>query len=407
MEYEGWKKLDKVSIIYSTDSTVEIKGKKYPKAYIAETKNKKTIESGIKWAESYEWSKDYKTKTHREPAIVETDNKDFSFQIISAAGNSWSQGGKLSFWMCLMEKDGVEPFAVGINADLLCDLILETTMYNGVTKEKVFFARKKTQLGVLHENMPSYQALLKDEETKKNFKVGKTAKWKPGYAYDSLTQSDVMFGQFSGVLKVVEQWGYYNDGQYILNVDFKAPDIVCYSTCYDWRKFDTVSIYKDIFELIKDSKDSYYYHTKCPSRKEGNKKFDVGDNYYNTIVKYVTNELKSSNSQYKVIDRIVCACALYKYDPNATIDLLKHTKTSYENEVKDLDKNIYPKWVEKTYITPESLAKVLREEKIRRLFYNGYTKPILFKYEGQEVEYKDWSTLLDRMIEIFTEKING
>ena len=88
MEYEGWKKLDRVSIIYSTDSTVEIKGKKYPKAYIADTKNKKAIESGVRWAESYEWSKDYKTKSYRKPEIVETDNKDFSFQIISAAGNS-------------------------------------------------------------------------------------------------------------------------------------------------------------------------------------------------------------------------------------------------------------------------------------------------------------------------------
>ena len=53
-----------------------------------------------------------------------------------------------------MEKNGIKPFAVGINADILCDLILETVMNKGKTDEKVFFARKNGQLGVLHENMP-------------------------------------------------------------------------------------------------------------------------------------------------------------------------------------------------------------------------------------------------------------
>lgn len=45
--YSGWKKIGNISTIYSTDDYMTHNGKKYPKAYIAETKNKKAIESGI------------------------------------------------------------------------------------------------------------------------------------------------------------------------------------------------------------------------------------------------------------------------------------------------------------------------------------------------------------------------
>ena len=126
-KYKGWKAIKDLSIVYSIKDMIEFNGKKYHKAYVTDAKNKKQLESALKWANgSYTRPQD-----NVNPKIINTTNECFSFQVVSAAENSWSQGGKLSFWMCLMEKEGVEPFVVGINSDLLCDFILETVLTNG------------------------------------------------------------------------------------------------------------------------------------------------------------------------------------------------------------------------------------------------------------------------------------
>ena len=260
MEYAGWKQLDKIDIVYSVNSTVEHKGKTYKKAYIVESGNTKAHEKSLTSAKT--WACGY-SRDKLEPTIVQTENKDFSFQIISAAGKSWSQGGKLSFWMCIVEKKGIEPFAVGINADILCDLILESTMYNGGTKEKVFFARKNGQLGVLHENMPSYKELLKDQEIKKNINKGKTSKWKIGYSYKTLTQEDIMYGYFKPIVSTNRK-----DDYILYTLDFNTK----------FRPYYTSTYTK---EGLKDFK-CYINHlpAKCPARQEGSKIFNETPNYY-------------------------------------------------------------------------------------------------------------------------------
>lgn len=404
-EYSGWKQIGTISIIYSVDDTMEYNGKNYPKAYVAETKNKKAVESGISWAKGW----NYTTRKQIDPKIVETDNKDFSFQIISAAGNSW-QGGKLSFWMCLMEKNGIKPFAVGINADILCDLILETVMNKGKTDEKVFFARKNGQLGVLHENMPSYQELLKDEQLKKDMQKGKTTKWKIGYTYKTLTQEDIMLGVFSNIVSnsYVDTGNWFSSrASRIYTLNFTKPDMMIYKCYYDHYTDDDLYDIKTAYhEIITElpwcgSKWHPTPNTKCPSRQKGRKLFDLTDTYYEDFVDTILN-----TTSHDVEDQIKYAFAIFKYNPEATIKVLEKAKNQFEADLKELQTcKVIPGWIKDKDYFEKWIKDWPKERIIDRVLYSDNTYPIQIEYNGETTSHRDWSSVLNKMIEITKKEI--
>ena len=385
-EYSGWKKLDKVQIVYSINNTTEFNGKKYPKAYIVEAGNKKSLESAIKWA------KGYYPKDSTEPEVVETENKDFDFQIISAADSSWSQGGKLSFWMCIMGKEGVTPFAVGINSDLLCDLILETTMYNGATKEKVFFARRSSQLGVLHENMPSYQKLLADEEIKKNINKGKTTKWQTGYRYNTLTYSDIMFGYFNKIVEISSKGYDYNNQKYTL--DFNAPNRPVYYSPY--KECDFAGLIKDVFDSIQYRLNE----TKCPARQQGEKVFDAGKDYYEQIGKILLDDTTINHKidRFFIPNRIAAAFSIFKYNPDATIEILKSCLAIYNEIVSNIKNGV----VLDSIGNKEYYERNLDRYTVNEILYLSRDMTLYVEYNGTREVYLGYDKLLPRLIEIAT-----
>lgn len=416
MEYSGWKQINKVKIVYSTQENwhdVEFNGKKYKKAYIVEsgTTNtcQKSLASAIHWAESYDWS-DGKKGNYLEPTIVETDNRDFSFQIISAADNSWSQGGKLSFWMCLMEKSGIEPFAVGINSDLLADLILESTVYKGAVKEKVFFARKNGQLGVLHEAMPSYQTLLKDQQLKKNITKGKTSKWKIGYEYNTLTQSDTMFGYFAKVadltytrLKTNSFYSY--DDALLLKLDFSAEHKPFFTSVHDgdWKKH-APSFHWSCRRLPD----------KCPARQEGKKVFEETADHYNVFSKALLDDFmksKEDNFKYHSVDE--WAFALFTHTPDVTIKILETVRDLYSQTIYNIEHNIKDNFNRYQYDLKDDTRDMARTKyfNVDYLLYKNSDKLARIEYDGKiETFTKDIVGYYNRLIEIAKiekEKING
>ena len=382
MEYSGWKQLDKIDIVYSVNSTVEHKGKTYKKAYIVESGNTKAHEKSLTSAKA--WACGY-SRDKIEPTIIQTENKDFSFQIISAAGKSWSQGGKLSFWMCIVEKKDIEPFAVGINADILCDLILESTMYNGGTKEKVFFARKNGQLGVLHENMPSYKELLKDQEIKKNINKGKTSKWKIGYSYKTLTQEDIMYGYFKPIVST-----NHKDDYILYTLDFNAK----------FRPYYTSTYTK---EGLKDFK-CYINHlpAKCPARQEGSKIFDETPNYYNEacskIIEYCKSEFKEDrfhfHDDYVIYNLPEVAFALFSYSPEKTIELLAWQRDIVQKRINDINANIMTD-------RDKSFYRDTSRFTVDSIVYNHRNEYLKINYDYQTVSfYKDIIGFYNKLIEI-------
>lgn len=138
MTYNGWKMMDKIDVAIKTSPD----SARYTfNGYVAEHGDKKAIESAKSWAFDREYDYEKKEYTKEYPAKVHTfDNGGFTVKILESAGGS-SQGGRLSFLACEVEKDGIK-FVIGVNDALLVDLIRNSHIDMGVIQEKVMFVRK-------------------------------------------------------------------------------------------------------------------------------------------------------------------------------------------------------------------------------------------------------------------------
>lgn len=308
----AWKKMDKIIIVYKLYSN---------KAFVVDIDNENQISIAIHWAVGY----DQKTK----PKMIETENKDFSFEIIDSADNSYN-GGKLSFWMCRIEKDGIEPFEVGINADLLVDMIRESTLINGKAQEKVFFARQGGNLGVLHENMSEYQQFVKDQILRDNIKKGKKiSKWQAGWTYQSLTETAIMFGHYPQIAKKFDKWNNlgvettrlsnYID---VIRLDFDAKDKPVYCRCSDGDSYTTL-----VERLCKEI--DYSFNDKCPARVPGKQVFNIGENYYEVLKKIMldTTEIIFKQSPYYILNIPIYAFMVFNVNPEITHSILSYAFT--------------------------------------------------------------------------------
>lgn len=328
MEYNGWKQIDKIKIVYSNASYTEVNGVKYPKAYIVDSNNAKSLESAIKWATYYK--KD-------NPVIEETDNIDFDFSLAEAASESY-QGGKLSFWMCIISKKGITPFAVGINSDLLLSLLLKSTFTNGKCNKKVLFARKNGQLGVLHTEMSDYKDLLNDMKVKSNMSKGKTTKWKIGYEYKTLTQSDVLLGYFTPIVNIEYDRNSYDfrcKQTLTVNFDTEEYPIIHYNP-----KDSLEACVKHSFTFIGPR---FYDKVKLPARQEGNKIFDsstINDDISKIIISYFKD---NHDLNCRLISSYIStAFSIYRINPAATIEILEILKQHIIEDTKDILAEKYP-----------------------------------------------------------------
>lgn len=194
MVYNGWNLLDKVLLVCRQADKDNIY-----QAYLCDPSNKKQVENARSWYSYWDYG-EYDKTTHSYPnkkrvngVEFELDNQGFEFQLYDSAGGS-SQGGKLSFWNCLVSKDD-KTFKIGINSELLLYLLRSSTFINGKCQEKVCFARCHGGVGVLHSGMKEYQLALQDMEKKQQVKK-KTSKHIIGRNYITLTENNIYLGDF-------------------------------------------------------------------------------------------------------------------------------------------------------------------------------------------------------------------
>ncbi len=300
-EYKGWTLFDKVIIVAKREHKYDWNQRKTVEGelqgYIVDPSNKKMLESAISWGtvtrrldEQDEHGRYIYEKT--EPAQYEFDNEGFSLELLDCAEGS-SQGGKLSFWNCLVTK-GEYRFKVGIAANLLLELLKSSTFRDGVCFHKVFFARCKGGVGMLHKDMEAYKEAIADMNKKAAVRSAKkTSKWEVGCNYVTLKEDDTyLCSVYRWIVPIFAPSRCYD--RFIGYKKLKTPELIHFTV-------GTKESYSKISDYFNDSKVWLHERDKFPSRMRGTVSIECDatsadvDNYFHS------RALDALTSQYEHI----------------------------------------------------------------------------------------------------------
>ena len=210
MDYQGYKLIDKIMLVCRDKAEHEESGiycrsnqyKNVYQAYLVDPSNKKQLESARYWAkwteygpshrneETGKWEREYEIE--HEPVEFEFDNNGFELELKDCAGGS-SQGGKLSFWNCIVTKDNNE-FVIGINSDMLLDLLKNATFVNGKCQSPLIFITQRGKVGMVVEGSETYKQCIKDRELKSNLDNNKVSKFSFGDKVSTATLDEYYLG---------------------------------------------------------------------------------------------------------------------------------------------------------------------------------------------------------------------
>ena len=241
----------------------EVKGQGLHQAYVVDAGNKKMLESAHSWADDtaydeslrpttapYNWYK-YYASGKIVPGIEHTyQNGQFELTLCDSADGS-SQGGKLSFWNCIIKAPDGKEFLVGINADILLELLVSNTFVDGTCQSKVYLGRiGGKQVGAFTENMELYAQAQKDEAKRQGIKSSNN-KYEPGDVVKTLTEKELYIGT---VYKYYEfkkpDWSYRENEKIII---YDKPKLVHVFRYYYDRYSDNKEVLSDSYR-IKDTK---------------------------------------------------------------------------------------------------------------------------------------------------------
>lgn len=272
-----WSVPEQITVVESTSNwdKVELKdGTSIPKAYIVFGDNKKALENARSWAGN----------GATEHIIPNTAN--FTLELLMSAERS-SQGGKLSFWNCrIRNTDYNLDVSVGINAEILCLLLCETTFVKGVCQENVVFVRKGGELGVVGKDTPTYKSALASQINKNNLSTGKTTKWERGCKYETQNNSDIWIGDGYKPLTIIGSDAYEPEELKFDLSNLRKPLHLLAETSY------IQDVYKNDDKNAEHTRWYTRFAKSFPSRKKiGDKEFD--DEWLDaTLDKIINNSLK-------------------------------------------------------------------------------------------------------------------
>ena len=195
MDYKGYKLIDKIILVGKTPRKEEV----HMQAYLVDPSNKKQLESAKYWASWNEYgpydrdTRKYEWTIEHSGTEFEFDNNGFTLELLDCAGGS-SQGGKLSFWNCLVSKNE-QTFMIGINSDMLLDLLKNATFINGKCQSELVFITCKGKVGMTVKGSDTYLQCIKDQETKNNIKSKATNKYPFGSRIQTATLNEVFLGK--------------------------------------------------------------------------------------------------------------------------------------------------------------------------------------------------------------------
>lgn len=322
---------ENIIIVRYTYDFVDYEGKKYCKAYIVIGNDKNSLSAAKRIAN---------TNTYEE-----VSNEGFTVKVLSAAGAS-KQGGKVSFWLCLFSKPGVEPFIAGVQSDGLCSLMKYSTFVNGECKEPVLFIRNGGEIEVIHKDMPIYKKLIDELKTKESLKKNKTTKWEVGYRYITTNTDDLYLGKFPDFITVENLGNAYRhlkDPRHLKFIFDMTKKSHIYVNNRYFNKYTNTVKDNTLYNALSYSS---YRHANTPSRqKSTNPKIEIDfTSQVNNIVSILEETLTSFNTHPDLCCvtsyYLYLAFSLIEFDKNVTIKLLKIIKDAIKHDLDVYNKEI-------------------------------------------------------------------
>jgi len=187
MAYTGIKIPKRVIIVEKISNEYPIH-----QGYVVDADNKDMLQNAMEWAKYYKRKEDGIGYEDVEGVQHFFENGKFKVSLAESAGGS-SQGGKLSFWNCIITCPDNQQFLIGINSEFLIEFLLNNTVVNGVCDADIFLGRISGNVGIFTKNMPSYEQFLEDESTRELY-AKKTSNYKPGDIVSTLTTESIYLG---------------------------------------------------------------------------------------------------------------------------------------------------------------------------------------------------------------------
>lgn len=282
MSYKNWKLIDKIDVAVRTgeESYRGFNG------YIVEHGDEEALKKAKDWATTRDWDREKREYVRtNEPKVYTFDNEGFTAKILDSAGGS-SQGGRLSFWRCEIEKDGIK-FTIGVNDGILADLIKNSDISNGLVKQKVMFARQSGQPGLIHKGMDSYKDAVADMKHKADMKKAKkTSKWEIGGVYQTLTQTDICIGEVFDTMEEYKEehrpYSWYNRYDEKLRKRDVPVKMLAWMHVYN---FDNEKVPDNFTKFLKSQLNSnyIYFSTGKPPARTKTKQLKVKESDLNLI----------------------------------------------------------------------------------------------------------------------------
>lgn len=377
MEYKGWTLYDEVIIVIKKENSYRYK--EYPQGYVVNPKDKKQLSTAIRWGTVNHYKKDENgeyirdSKNNRiydviKPEIITIKNEGFKLTLLDSANSSYN-GGKQSFWNCLVENKNIKCI-VGIDSKLLLNVLLQNNFYNGTCEKELRFARCSGGVGLLNANMIEYKEAIRDMESKRNINKGKTSKWKEGHNYITLTQDDTYLGKLYMPINIDIKHSYAYLSNNTIDVTLSKNEKPHRYCVVDTDEINNITKLSNLFEklhkeslnkkeeILKDNNSAisdmircyYVLLNKCdtmaklPSRKEGNFVIDMDvpfgeyfDDYMKRIRDIILEMLKDTNklfTPYRLDSLMVYSCSESFKDSIDTINKILETVLTQERVVK-------------------------------------------------------------------------
>ena len=162
--------------------------------------NDKVLQTAMNWASSMIYPDEGTWEERRDNAIKfdgiqhKYKNGHFKMRLNQSAGYSYN-GGKLSFWNCdIIAPDG-KTYLVGINQELLCNLLSNCTLVKGEVQEDLWLGKQQGNTGLYTEDMEDFKQAQLEVQAKEDMK-SKTKKYNPGDLVGTLTKDFIYIGEY-------------------------------------------------------------------------------------------------------------------------------------------------------------------------------------------------------------------